>query len=63
MLYANPTVFSSKTSSSNNSKRTNTVYVNILTHLIFSLHPLYYALIKKYATNPKADRTKMPKPI
>ena len=52
-----------KTSIKNNKKRTDKIYVNILTHLILSLHALHHALNKKYAANPNIETTKTPKRI
>ena len=52
--------FPIKTSIRNNKKRTDKIYVNILTHLILSLHALHHALKKKYAANPNIETTKTP---
>ena len=52
--------FPIKTSIRNNKKRTDKIYVNILTHLILSRHALHHALNKKYAANPNIETTKTP---
>ena len=52
--------FPIKTSIRNNKKRTDKIYVNILTHLILSRHALRNALIKKYKTKPSIEKNKIP---
>ena len=52
--------FPIKTSIRNNKKRTDKIYVNILTHLILSRHALHHDLNKKYAANPNIETTKTP---